>query len=146
MVVSVSKTDLARRTREIVEMALQQSAVLVESFGEEQVAVVDALDYRLLRALARVGTVTRTQPEASAGLDESEMRQAVARAGGDVQAGWDMAVGAYLRGDISLGRAAVLLGLSRFDLARRLNRVGAPPPQAPQGADEVRGDLAALER
>lgn len=146
MVVSVSKTELARRTREIVEMARRESAVLVESFGEEQVVVVDALDYRLLGALARVGTLSGTRRETPAGLDEAQMREVVARVGGDVQAGWDLAIGAYMRGDISLGRAAVLLGLSRFDLARRLNRVGGPAPQSPRDVEEARGDLAALER
>ncbi|MHB0876270.1 MAG: UPF0175 family protein [Anaerolineae bacterium] len=143
---SVSRTDLARRTREVLEMARQQSVVLVESFGEEQVAVVDALDYRLLKALARCGTRPLDRPQHATGLDESEIRQAIAAAGGDTQAGWDLAVAAFLDGSISLGRAATLLGLSRFDLARRLNRVGAPVPQAPQRADEARDDLAALER
>jgi predicted HTH domain antitoxin len=33
---------------------------------------------------------------------------------------------AYLDGDISLGRAALLLGLSRFDLLARFNRLGLP--------------------
>jgi predicted HTH domain antitoxin len=37
-------------------------------------------------------------------------------------------VAAYLDGDISLGRAALLLGLSRFDLLARFNRLGLPAP------------------
>jgi predicted HTH domain antitoxin len=33
---------------------------------------------------------------------------------------------AYFDGDISLGRAGQLLGLSRFELQERLNRLGLP--------------------
>jgi len=35
-------------------------------------------------------------------------------------------IAAYLDGDISLGRAALLLGLTRFDLLARFNRLGLP--------------------
>ena len=34
----ISKTDLARRTRQIVNQARRGGAVIVESYGEEQVA------------------------------------------------------------------------------------------------------------
>ena len=46
----ISKTDLARRTRQIVNQARRGGAVIVESYGEEQVAILDAADYRCLRA------------------------------------------------------------------------------------------------
>jgi hypothetical protein len=36
---------------------------------------------------------------------------------------WDLVIHAYLDGDISLGRAAALLGLNRFDLLARANRL-----------------------
>ena len=48
----ISKTDLARRTRQIVNQARRGGAVIVESYGEEQVAILDAADYRCLRAVA----------------------------------------------------------------------------------------------
>jgi len=59
-------------------------------------------------------------------LYSSEMQQAIAAADGDAQAGWDRALAAYLDGDISLARAAGLLGLSRFELAGRFQRLGLP--------------------
>ena len=54
-----SKTELARRTRQIVDRARRGEAVIVESYGEEQVAVIDAIDYRILSAVAAyLGVVT----------------------------------------------------------------------------------------
>ena len=108
--------------------------------------MVDAQDYRLLKALVHVGTITRGPAGEAAGLDEAQLEEAVAAAGGGGQTGWDLVIGAYLRGDISLGRSAALLGLSRFDLALRLNRLDAPSPQGLRPDDDLRQDMAALER
>jgi predicted HTH domain antitoxin len=47
----------------------------------------------------------------------------VQRAGGNVQAGWNVILGACYDGDISLGRAAELLTLSRWELQERLSRL-----------------------
>jgi hypothetical protein len=59
---TISRTDLARSTRQALEQARRGQTVLVESYGEEQVAIVDALDYRLLQAVARY----RARPDAPA--------------------------------------------------------------------------------
>ena len=127
---TISRTDLARSTRRAIEQARRGQTVLVESYGEEQVAIVDALDYRLLRAVA----LYRAHPEAPArdktavpqGLSEEAVDTAVSQAAGDPQAGWDRIITAYLDGHISLGRAAALLKLPRFDLTARFNRLGLP--------------------
>ena len=127
---TISRTDLARSTRQTIEQARRGQTILVRSYGEEQVAIIDALDYRLLRAAA----LYRAQPDAPAhettaipqGLAESDVEAAVAQAGGDLQAAWDLIVAAYLDGHISLGRAATLLNQSRFELQARFNRLGIP--------------------
>ncbi len=128
----ISKTDLARRTRQIVNQARRGGAVIVESYGEEQVAILDAADYRCLRAVAAFyawppqpspATDTTLTPR---GLDTDEVQRAIAAADGDAQAAWNRVLKAYLDGDISLGRAAQLLDLSRFDLLERMNRLGLP--------------------
>jgi len=54
---TVSKTDLARRTRQIVDRARRGDTIIVESYGEEQVVVIDAVDYRILRAVAAYQTL-----------------------------------------------------------------------------------------
>ena len=54
------------------------------------------------------------------------MQRRIEAAGADPQDAWDLVIAAYLDGDISLGRAALLLGLARFDLLARFNRLGLP--------------------
>ena len=43
----ISRTELARNTREIVEQVRHGQTVIVQSYGEEQIVLLDALDYRL---------------------------------------------------------------------------------------------------
>jgi prevent-host-death family protein len=148
----ISKTDLARRTRQIVNQARRGGAVIVESYGEEQVAILDAADYRCLRAVAAYYAWPQ-QPSSSSvtdsslaprGLDADEVKQAVVAAEGDAQAAWNRVLKAYLDGDISLGRAAELLELSRFDLLERVNRLDLPLRVGPVGLAEVQREVAAL--
>ena len=44
MVTAISKTDLARNTREIVERVRSGQTIVVKSYGEEQIVLLDALD------------------------------------------------------------------------------------------------------
>ncbi len=80
------------------------------------------------------------------GLDLAEMQQAIAAAKADPQAGWKRVIGACLDADISLGRAAELLGLTRFELADRFQRLGLPLQIGPASADEARAEFAAFGR
>jgi len=77
---------------------------------------------------------------------EAEVEEAIADAGGDVQGAWNRVIAAYLDGDISLGRAAQLLGLSRFDLMERFNRLGIPLQLGPANVEEARAELEVLRR
>ncbi len=145
---TISRTDLARSTRQTIEQARRGQTILVRSYGEEQVAIIDALDYRLLRAAA----LYRAQPNAPAhetaaipqGLAESDVEAAVAQAGGDPQAAWDLIVAAYLDGHISLGRAATLLNQSRFELQARFSRLGITLRLGPLSVAEGRAEYEAL--
>lgn len=127
---TISRTELARSTRQAIEQARRGQTILVESYGEEQVAIVDALDYRLLRAVAAYRTRPDTPvQDASAtpqGLTAETIAAAQDAAGGDPQVVWEQVVTAYLDGHISLGRAATLLQQSRFELQARFNRLGLP--------------------
>jgi hypothetical protein len=146
----INKTDLARRTRQVVDQARRGRAVIVESYGEEQVAILDAADYRCLRAMAAYYALpAHPAPVLDAslaprGLDAGEVQQAIAAEDGDAQAAWNRVITAYLDGDISLGRAAELLGMSRFDLQERFNRLGLPLRIGPANLDEARREVAAL--
>jgi hypothetical protein len=146
---TISRTDLARSTRRALEQARRGQTVLVESYGEEQVAIVDALDYRLLRAVAlyRAGREAPAQNDAAIpqGLGAAAVETAVAQAQGDVQAAWDLVITAYLDGQISLGRAAELLEVNRFDLMARFNRLGLPLRLGSGSPAEAQAELEALQ-
>ncbi len=148
----ISKTDLARRTRQVVDQARRGCTLIVESYGEEQVAIMDAHDYRLLRAVAAYHTVSSHRAPiydetlAARGLEEEVVEKAVADAGGDVQIFWNRVITAYLDGDVSLGRAAQLLGFSRFELTERFNRLDIPLQLGPASVDEAKGEFEALRQ
>jgi predicted HTH domain antitoxin len=148
----ISRTDLARRTRQVVDQARRGGTVIVESYGEEQVAIMDAHDYHLLRAVAayHIGpshsAPISDEALAPRGLEEEIVERAVAEAGGDVQIAWNQVITAYLDGDISLGRAAELLGFSRFELAERCNRLDIPLQLGPANVEEAKGELEALRQ
>ncbi|MFQ5796019.1 MAG: UPF0175 family protein [Candidatus Bipolaricaulia bacterium] len=150
MATNINKTDLARRTRQIVDLVRRGHTVIVESYGEAQVAIMDILDYRLLRAVA---TYRATPPQPAPirdetisprGLKEEEVKQAIRDASGDEQAAWNRVMAVYLDGDISLGRAAQLLDLSRFELVERFNRLGIPLQLGPTSIEEARAEFEAL--
>ena len=144
---TISRTELARNTRQTVERVRRGETILVKSFGEEQIAMLDIHDYRLLRAVAnykaRPQAPVAHQEEAPAGLDDARVEEAWNQQG--PQAAWDLVIHAYLDGDISLGRAAQLLGLNRFDLQARFHRLGLPLRSGPEDAAEALADLQALE-
>ena len=68
----------------------------------------------------------------------------MAAADGDAQAAWNRVLKAYLDGDISLGHAAQLLELSRFDLLERMNRLDLPLHMGPVDLSEARREVAVL--
>ena len=138
--VTISRTELARNTRQTVDRVRRGETILVKSFGEEQIALLDIHDYRLLQAAARYHARQRSQDEPPAGLDETQVEEAWNRQG--PQAAWDRVIHAYLDGAISLGRAAALLGLNRFDLQARFQRLGLPLRTGPANAAEAVEDIS----
>jgi prevent-host-death family protein len=147
---TISRTDLARRTRQVVNQAHRGQPVIVESYGEEQVAILDALDYRCLRALVAYTTQAphaapiNNPAMAPRGLDAEGIRNMLHQTPGDVQATWNQVLAAYLDGDVTLGRAAELLGITRFELQERFNRLGLPLRIGPADLAEAQQEVNAL--
>jgi len=138
----VSKTDLARRTRQIVDRARRGETIIVESYGQEQVAVVDATDYRILRATADYrASASEAANVKLAGLSEAQLEERVRAAGGTVQQRWNIVIGAYLDGRINAGRAAALLGLLSFELDERFQRLGVPRRIGPDTLEEAQAEV-----
>ena len=146
---TISKTDLARRTRQVVDRARRGDTIIVESYGEEQVVVIDAVDYRILRAVAAYQALS---PHAApvndptlepAGLSEVEVQRAEQEAGGSAQVRWNKVIAVYLDGHINLGRTAVLLGLSTHELDERFRCLDVPRRIGPETEEEARADVVA---
>lgn len=128
MSITISKTDLARNTRDIVDQARRGQTIVVQSYGEDQVVLLDALDYRLLRTLGAYAL-----RDTSPAVDVSD-------------ASLNDAVFAYLDEHMSLAKAAELLDLSRFELMERFERLGIPLRQGPATPADAREDIAAARR
>ena len=146
-VATISRTELARHARRTMDRVRRGETILIKSFGEEQIALLDIHDYRLLRAVASYKTRSQArverEEETPAGLDDARVEEAWRQQG--PQAAWDLVIHAYLDGDVSLGRAAQLLGLNRFDLQARFQRLGLPLRTGPGDEVEALADLQALE-
>ena len=140
----VSRTDLARRTRHIVDRVRRGDTVLVESYGEEQIVLVDILDYRIMRAVAAYHALSpRSSPLSDqnvepSGLTEAELME------NESQVRWNRVMAAYLDGQINLGRAASLLDLSRFELEDRFRRLDVPRRMGAETLEEARSELEAI--
>ncbi len=58
---------------------------------------------------------------------------------------WSVVVGAYLDGEINLGKAAELLGMHRLELQERFHAQSIPVRIGPDTIEEARAELAAIE-
>lgn len=103
--------------------------VIVHSYGEDQVVLLDMLDYRILQALVSyaVGGGALEPPHT---VDESFHR----------------AIRLYLDNEISLAKAAELLGLSRFELMARFERFGVPLRLGPRSVEEAKDEVRAARK
>lgn len=122
----ISPANLENKTREIVERVRHGEMAVVESAGEEQVVLLDAVDFRLLQALAACATESTEENE---------------RVSHDVRV-----LRRYLNTEISLGRAAEDLGFSRLELQDRFLRLGVPLRIGPSSMEEALREIAALEK
>lgn len=119
----ISPAELANRAHEIVDQVRRGEWTVVESQGGEQVVLLDALDYRLLRALAAYATRAEREP-----LEETAETSVLRD---------------YLDEKISLGKVAELLQMSRWELMDRFKRLGISLRMGPASLEEARAEIAA---
>ena len=115
-----SRTDLTRRTREILELVRRGQPAVIESYGEEQAVLLDPLDFRLLQGLAGLGSGRE-------GRDE-KVQELLRR---------------YLEEEISLAKVAGEVGISRFELMARFERLGVPLKTGASDLEEAREEVEA---
>lgn len=121
---TISPSDLSRNTQEVVDRVQRGEVAIVESSGREQAVLLDATDFRLLRALAQCA------------IDEKERR-------GEPEDPDVRALRRFLAEEISQGKTAELLGLDRFELQERFLRLGVPLHLGPATLDEAWAEIRA---
>ena len=132
----VPKTDLARKTRQVIREVQRGYTVLVESHGQAEAAIIDIVDYRILRAvLAYHARPRQVDPQGIGAVRFAEMD--------DPQQGYDLVLAHYLAGAISLGRAAKLLDLPLLDLQFRFQRLDVPLYIGMEDEQAARDDVEA---
>ena len=136
----VTTTDLARRTRELLDRVRKHNVqVLVTRHGQPEAAIIDILDYRILRAVVRY-YAQRPKIEVEAGLADEDVTALT-----DTQGRYDLVMAHYLAEAITLGRAAELLDLSWLDLRTRCLRLDVPLRAAPTDSDEAKANVEVAE-
>ena len=124
MPVTISRTDLARNTREIVDQVRKGDTVVVQSYGEDQIVLLAHLDYQILKALVDYAL----------------------REPGDVQtADVSEVIRLYLEEQISLAKASERLGVSRYELMEHFERLGIPLRLGPVTLDEAQDEIASAQ-
>lgn len=139
----IPKTDLARNTRSVINAVLRGQPAVVESYGEPEVAIIDIIDYHIIRAAMRYYAhlaEIRQKIDVEVGLSNEEIAKL-----SDLQSRYDRTLAHYLAGSISLSRAAELLGLSWFDLRTRCLRLDIPLRAAPANVSEAQADVKVAE-
>lgn len=142
MLTTVTESELTDHAHEIVSQAKQGGTLVVSDHGEEQVAILDVVAYRLLQAVAHYQSRPLVEPPQ--GLTETEVGQTVQANQGDVQTGWNLIIHRYFSGNISLGRAARLLNISRFELQAHFHQLGLPLWLGAADSTEALAELQAL--
>jgi len=131
----IRKTDLARNTREVLNSVMRGQTAVIESHGKAEAAIIDILDYLILRAVMRYHA---RPPKVDAGAGLSD---AAAAATQSQQARYDLIMAYYLADAISLSRAAELLRLPSVDLRLRFVRLDVPLRLGPATAEEAVADM-----
>jgi hypothetical protein len=121
----ISQTDLGGKAREIVERVLHGEMAVIESLGKEQIVLLDAMDFRLLQALAAC-TTEPSEPDVAVARDALVLRS-------------------YLSAEINLGKASEELGLSRLELLDHFRRLGVPVRLGPSSIEEALREIAVLQ-
>lgn len=138
----IKRTDLARRTRQMVDRVRRGDTLIVESYGEEQVVLLDILDYRIMRAVAAYHQLP-SHPSSMSDPDLHPQGLAEANLSSDIQIRYDQVIAAYLDEQISLGRAAKLLGLVRYELDDCFQRLNISRRLGAETAAEAQSEIDA---
>ncbi len=138
----VSRTELARNTRQVLGAVQRGRTTLIENYGEPEAALLDIVDYRIMRAVMRA-YAEKPEIDPDAGLSEEEVH---AQNDPDARYGrWRyraLVFAHYLAGSISLAYAAELLAMPCLELRTRCLKLDVPLRVAPGDVAEAAADVA----
>ena len=120
---TISQEDLSQNVQEVFERVRPGEVLVVEQSGEERMVIMGLVDFRLLLALAKCA-IGEEHVQESEDPDAKALR-------------------AYVAMEISLGKAAELLGLHRLELQEHLHRLGVPLHLGPATLEEARAEIEA---
>jgi prevent-host-death family protein len=122
MLREISRSDLSDKTHEVFETVRHGHPAVVLAAGREEVVLLDATDYHLLRAFADWAASSASDSTAAMPATSAAMSR-------------------YLNETISLGKLAELLELPRFELQDRMHRLGIPLRLGPATLEELEADF-----
>jgi len=132
----VRKTDLARNTSQIIRKVQRGQTVLVENHGQAEAAILDIVDYRILRALTSYYTRPPKINPKGIGIQVLQNLE-------DPQELYDLVLAHYLAEVISLGRAAELLEFHPLELQTRFVRLDLPLNLGPKDRQDAKAEVDA---
>jgi hypothetical protein len=135
----VRKTDLARNTSQIIRRVQRGQTVLVEHHGQAEAAILDILDYRILRAFTSYYTRPPKINPKGLGVQALQNLQ-------DQQEMYDLVLAHYLGDAISLAHAAELLDLHLLDLQTRFVRLNVPLNRGPKDKQDAKAEVEAARK
>jgi predicted HTH domain antitoxin len=132
----IRKTDLTRNTSQIIRRVQRGQTVLVENHGQAEAAILDILDYHILRAVtSHYSHPARVNPK---GLGLKDLQDL-----SDPQEKYDLVLAYYLAKAISLAHAAELLELPALDLQTRFIRLDVPIHPGPKDKADAEVEVGA---
>ena len=137
--IRVRKTDLARNTSAIIRNVLRGQPAVIENHGQPEVAIVDVIDYLILRAVTHYHGGDRPALDPKGPLDAEF-------SGMSSQARYNRAMDYYLAEECSTGRMAELLQIPWLDMRERFNRLGVPLFFGPTSIEEAREEFNTLSK
>lgn len=136
----ISRTDLPSQAQHVLDAVHQGETAVIERNGEPEAAILDLVDYRILRAAARF----LSEPADLERRNSFPSEKVVARFT-DAQDRYDLVIGRFLAKEMSLSRAAELLGTTYIELRLRLGRLGLPTYQGSATIEEAREEVRVAE-
>ena len=123
---TISQEELSQNLQAVFERVRPGEVLVVEQSGEERMVLMNFVDFRLLLALAKCA-IGEEHVQESEDPDAKALR-------------------AYLAMEISLGKAAELLGLHLLELQKHLHQLGVPLHLGPATLEEAWAEIEAARK